>query len=91
MKKIGLIIISLISINISAQTNNEIDYSNPKTYELGGVVVNGANNLNNSTLIAISGLSVEIRFGFLEIRSQQQLINFGSKGYSQMSKLVLKK
>ena len=58
MKKIGLIIISLISINISAQTNNELDYSNPKTYELGGVVVNGANNLNNSTLIAISGLSV---------------------------------
>ncbi len=57
LKKIALLIVSLISINISAQINNTIDYSNPKSYEIGGIMVSGAENLNNSTLIAITGLS----------------------------------
>ena len=34
------------------------DYSNPKSYEIGGIMVKGADNLNNSTLITISGLTV---------------------------------
>ncbi len=53
-----LIFICLISISLAAQTNNILDYSNPKTYEIGGIIVNGADNLNNSTLIAISNLSI---------------------------------
>ena len=36
----------------------EVDYSTPKSYQIGGIMVNGAGNLNNSTLIAISGLTV---------------------------------
>ena len=40
------------------QTNEALDYSNPKTYEIGGIMVIGADNLNNSTLISISELTV---------------------------------
>ena len=49
---------SLLSFNIMAQINDTIDYSFPRTFEIGGIIVNGADNLNNSTLIAISGLSI---------------------------------
>ena len=48
----------MINLNLIAQTYNTLDYSNPKTYELGGVIINGANNLNNSTLLAISNLTI---------------------------------
>ena len=58
LRKSILLIISLISINITAQINNVIDYSTPKSYELGGVTINGANNLNENTLLTISGLSI---------------------------------
>ena len=58
MKKIALLIISFLSINVTAQVNDTLDYSDPKSYEIGGVMVTGANNLNNNTLIAITGLSV---------------------------------
>lgn len=58
MKYIILLLVSLISITIQAQTKAPLDYSSPKTYEIGGIMVNGANNLNNSTLIAIAGLSI---------------------------------
>ena len=58
MKNITLIICSLISFNLSAQTNESVDYANPKEYELGGIIVEGANNLNDNTLIAITNLSV---------------------------------
>ena len=54
----SLIFIYLINLNLIAQTYNTLDYSNPKTYELGGVIINGANNLNNSTLLAISNLTI---------------------------------
>ena len=58
LKKFTLIIISLLSLTLGAQTNEALDYSNPKTYEIGGIMVIGADNLNNSTLIAISELTV---------------------------------
>ena len=58
MKKITLLIISLISFSISAQIKDAVDYSIPKNYEIGGIMVNGAKNLNNSTLVAISGLTI---------------------------------
>ena len=58
MKKFAVILLSILSINLSAQTIERIDYSSPKSYEIGGIMVNGANNLNNSTLIDISGLAV---------------------------------
>ena len=58
MKKFALLLLSLINISLVAQTIEEVDYSTPKSYEIGGIMVNGADNLNNSTLIAISGLTV---------------------------------
>ena len=58
LKKFTLIIFSLLSLTLGAQTNEALDYSNPKTYEIGGIMVIGADNLNNSTLIAISELTV---------------------------------
>jgi len=58
LKKFTLIIISLLSLTLGAQTTEALDYSNPKTYEIGGIMVIGADNLNNSTLITISGLTV---------------------------------
>ncbi|MDA7728896.1 outer membrane protein assembly factor BamA [Flavobacteriales bacterium] len=58
MKKIALLIFSLMSIAINAQTTDGLDYSAPKTYEIGGIMVNGADHLNNNTLISISGLEV---------------------------------
>ena len=58
LKKFTLIILSLLSLTLGAQTTEALDYSNPKTYEIGGIMVIGADNLNNSTLITISGLTV---------------------------------
>ena len=58
MRTTILLIISLISINITAQIDNVVDYTVPKSYELGGVTITGANNLNDNTLITISELSV---------------------------------
>ena len=58
LKKFTIIIFSLLSLTLGAQTNESLDYSNPKTYEIGGIMVIGADNLNNSTLIAISELTV---------------------------------
>ena len=58
MKNITLVIISLISFNLSGQINESADYSNPQEYEIGGIMVEGANNLNDNTLIAITNLSI---------------------------------
>ena len=62
LKKFTLIIISLLSLTLGAQTNEALDYSNPKTYEIGGIMVIGADNLNNRTLIAISELTVGFQY-----------------------------
>ena len=58
MQKITLIIITLLCYLITAAQQENVDYSEPKTFEIGGIIVNGANNLNEKTLIAISELSV---------------------------------
>ena len=58
LKKSAILLLSLLSISLNAQMTEEVDYSTPKNYEIGGIMVNGADNLNNSALIAISGLTV---------------------------------
>ena len=58
LRKIVFLIISLLGFVASAQINEPLDYSNPKTYEISGIIVNGANNLNDNTLIAITELSI---------------------------------
>jgi outer membrane protein insertion porin family len=58
LKNIALLIIILLSVNITAQTNDSLDYANPKSYEIGGIIVKGAENLNNSTLVSLTDLSL---------------------------------
>jgi outer membrane protein insertion porin family len=57
-----LLFISCFSINnINAQvliSKNTIDYSNPKEYEIGGIVVTGVKYLDQNVLVHISGLKV---------------------------------
>ena len=58
LKKLAFLLFSFLSISLSAQTTENVDYSTPKSYQIGGIMVNGADNLNNSTLIALSGLTI---------------------------------
>lgn len=58
MKKITLIIINLLCFFIIQAQQESINYTEPKIYEIGGIIVTGANNLNEKTLIAISELSI---------------------------------
>ena len=48
----------ILNLNLLAQSNQIIDYSSPKKYEIGGVTVTGVQNLNKNTLLEISGLKV---------------------------------
>ncbi|NLD22177.1 MAG: outer membrane protein assembly factor BamA [Bacteroidales bacterium] len=54
-----LFILSLIPVLANAQTGNGIivDYSNPKTYIIGGVSVEGTNYLNPDQIVALTGMS----------------------------------
>ena len=55
-KKNALFILNFIAIVASAQTTKDINYENPKAYEIGGITISGIEYLNNSALITISGL-----------------------------------
>ena len=57
-RKILLFLLSIIHLSGFSQINNIIDYANPKIYEIGGITIKGAKNLNNDALITISGLSI---------------------------------
>ena len=56
--KYFVVLFCLTTLNLGAQDKSSIDYNSPEKFEIGGIVVNGAENLNNNTLIAISGISV---------------------------------
>lgn len=43
---------------ISTQEGAEIDFSNPREYEIGGITVSGTELLDQQALISISGLSI---------------------------------
>ena len=58
LKKILTLILALSHLIIVAQTNELLDNSTPKKYELGGIVIEVANNLNNSTIIANTALEI---------------------------------
>jgi len=54
---------SLIAFSLKAQISlgddlSQIDYSNPKTYEIGGITISGVQYLDNNVLIMLSGLTV---------------------------------
>lgn len=56
-------ILNIFSLPVFSQITlgnelSDIDYSNPKEYEIGGITVTGVNFLDNNMLILISGLTV---------------------------------
>ncbi|MGM0612004.1 MAG: outer membrane protein assembly factor BamA [Bacteroidota bacterium] len=55
-----VLIIPFISVSqVSIGDNlSKIDYSNPKTYTVGGITVEGTKNLDHNVLITLSGISV---------------------------------
>tara|TARA_B100001540_G_scaffold317773_1_gene352784 strand:- start:307 stop:2808 length:2502 start_codon:yes stop_codon:yes gene_type:complete len=50
-----LLIFTLLWLNTKSQ---DIDYSIPKTYEIGGITISGIKHLNANSIINISGLEV---------------------------------
>ena len=63
MKKIkyiySILIIICADFTLFAQTNlPDIDYYSPKEYEVGGIEITGADNLDNSSVILLAGISV---------------------------------
>lgn len=53
----------ILTLNIKAQINIgenviDIDYANPKEYEIGGITVSGVEHLDQNVLLLLSGLSV---------------------------------
>ncbi|MCF8218250.1 MAG: outer membrane protein assembly factor BamA [Bacteroidales bacterium] len=55
-----LLIIPFLSVSQVSIGDNlaKIDYSNPRTYTVGGITVEGTKNLDHSVLIMLSGISV---------------------------------
>lgn len=47
-----------LSGQVISGTDFEIDYANPKEYEIGGITISGVRFLDNSALVMLSGLSV---------------------------------
>jgi outer membrane protein insertion porin family len=64
MKKLVLLIIYTLTIfsifaqNINSNKLPKIDYSAPKSYEIGGITISGIKYLDHNVLIHISGLKV---------------------------------
>lgn len=65
MIKRFLVIVTLLisALSVSAQVkvggdDQQVDYGNPKTYSIGGVVITGTKYLDENVLISISGLTV---------------------------------
>tara|TARA_B100001248_G_scaffold12240_2_gene7940 strand:+ start:2183 stop:4699 length:2517 start_codon:yes stop_codon:yes gene_type:complete len=58
LKKITFIIITLLYCLIIQAQEKNINYAEPQIFEVGGIIVKGANHLNEKTLIAISELSI---------------------------------
>ena len=62
-KHIYIVITFLLPLLTHAQFSinsglDDISYSSPKEYEIGGITISGANHFNSSTIMSISGLSV---------------------------------
>ena len=60
---INFVVLFFITLQASAQISlsgelNNIDYSKPKDYEIGGITVSGIETLDRNVLIMLSGLSV---------------------------------
>ena len=61
-KIIGLGFYFVVMFSVQGQIGSgeieELDYANPKKYEIGGITVTGVKYLDNSVLVTLSGLTV---------------------------------
>lgn len=56
---LGTSIPSLAQLNLRGGNDNlEIDYSNPSTYQIGGITVKGTQSLDPNAIVLLTGLSV---------------------------------
>ena len=60
---VGLgLIFTVLVLSVQGQIGfgdlEELDYANPKKYEIGGITVTGVKYLDNSVLVTLSGLTV---------------------------------
>lgn len=59
MRNYLLLIICLLTFNhLSAQINNNLDYSDNREYEIAAITVSGANLLDETAIVSLSGLRV---------------------------------
>ncbi len=59
-KTIIALLLIITNLSIQAQNNklNQIDYSKPKEYEIGGITISGIKYLDHNVLVQLSGLKV---------------------------------
>ena len=74
--------------NIGGQ-DQEIDYSNPKEYELGGITVTGVQFLDESVLITLTGLNVGERYRIPGDKISQAIENLWKQGILADIKVVV--
>ncbi len=58
MKHLKLLLLIVLANQIHYSWSQDIDYNNPKQYEIGGISVQGTQFLDKKVLISISGLQV---------------------------------
>ncbi|MDZ7741960.1 MAG: hypothetical protein U5Q03_09480 [Bacteroidota bacterium] len=63
----------------------DIDYSNPRDYEVGGITVSGVKYLDPNVLIMLSGLSVGDEIQIPGKRSRMLSATSGNKVFSKIS------
>jgi len=67
----------------------EIDYSNPREYEIAGITVSGAGRLNQSVLVMLSGLSIGDRVLIPGDRISEAIQNLWEQGLFEDIKITV--
>jgi outer membrane protein insertion porin family len=81
----GLLLVFLLAISsvysqISLGDLEELDYANPKKYEIGGVTISGVKYLDNNVLVTLSGLTVGDVIGIPGEEISQAIRNLWEQG-----------
>jgi hypothetical protein len=61
--------------------SGEIDYKNPKEYEIGGITVTGNEYIDPSVVIMVSNLSIGEKFRYPVMKFLKQSATSGNKDY----------
>ena len=56
--RLKIIVFCFITTHSYSQSNQYVEYSLPKKYEIGGITISGTKYLNTNTILSISGLKV---------------------------------